>query len=66
MTFRPIGVKNDRPVIKKTDGEFLYLIQHAALLGLKDAVYLTQMQYRQAEEKLRQQHREKPGADSDD
>lgn len=58
MYFKLIGIENNHPVKKSTDCSFLLLIQRAALLGLKDAGQITQMQHRQAEEALLRQYRE--------
>lgn len=50
-------IHNEHPIRKSTDAEFLFLIQRAALLGLKDAGILNEVQHRHAEEMLTQQHR---------
>lgn len=55
--FRLIEVQNEHAIAKSSDANFLFLIQHAALLGLKDVGCLNEMQFRQAEEMLLQQYR---------
>lgn len=57
MVFKLIGVTDNHPVIKSSDFGFLLLMQHAALLGLKDSGQLNEMQCRQAEESLLDQFR---------
>lgn len=57
-TFDWIETQNDHRITSSTDSEFILLIQHAALLGLKDSGSLNEMQFRQAEERLMQKHRE--------
>lgn len=52
-------IENDRPITKETDYEFLYTLQNALLLALKEQGRLTQMQYRHAEERLQAQRRER-------
>lgn len=52
MCFKLIGIEKRHPVTKANDSSFLLLIQRAALLGLKDTGYLTEMQHRQADEAL--------------
>lgn len=59
LFFTLIGVENNHPVVRSTDCSFFLLIQRAALLGLKDAGRLTEMQHRHAEEALLQQYRER-------
>ena len=53
--YRLERIENDRAITRGTDGEFLYEYQKAVLLALAEAGRLTQLQYRYAEEKLRQQ-----------
>lgn len=48
-------IENDRRIVRETDGEFMYEYQKALLLSLVESGRLTEMQYRYAEEKLRQQ-----------
>lgn len=57
-TFDWIKTQNDHRITSSTDSEFILLIQHAALLGLKDSGSLNEMQFRRAEERLMQKHRE--------
>ncbi len=52
------SVENDRRITEEQDAEFLYLLQNAILLALKEAGRLNEMQYRYAEEKLKTQRRE--------
>lgn len=47
--FKLIGTENGQPEI---NGPFLFLLQQGALLGLKDAKLLNEVQYRQAEQML--------------
>ena len=49
------SVENDRRITKEQDAEFLYEYQRAILLALKEAGRLTEMQYRTAEGKLKEQ-----------
>ena len=49
------AIENDHRITRKTDSEFLYEFQKAALLALLEDGTLTEMQYRYAEEKLRKQ-----------
>lgn len=58
MYFRFAGIDDCHLLTKQTDCNFIFLAQHAVLLGLKDAELLTEMQYRQAEEALLGQYRE--------
>ena len=51
------SVENGRRITKEQDQEFLYTYQRAVLLALKDAGQLTEMQYRYAEGKLKEQCR---------
>ena len=51
------SVENDRRITKEQDQEFLYTYQRAVLLALKEAGQLTEMQYRYAEGKLKEQCR---------
>ena len=50
-------IENDRKVTEEQDGEFLFLLQSAILLELKEAGILNEIQCRYAEEKLRSQFR---------
>lgn len=49
------AIESDHKITRKTDREFLYEFQKAILLALVESGRLTEMQYRYAEEKLRQQ-----------
>ena len=49
------SVENDRRITKEQDQEFLYTYQRAVLLALKEAGQLTEMQYRYAEGKQKEQ-----------
>ena len=55
MDFTLVEVKNRHPVTVEKDSSFYLCIQRAALLALKEAGELTQMQYRQTEEALLRQ-----------
>ena len=52
------SVENDRRITEEQDAEFLYLLQNAVLLALKEAGRLNEAQYRYAEEELKTQRRE--------
>lgn len=52
-------IENDRRITKETDYEFLYQLQNALLLALKERGRLSQMQYRHAEERLQAQRRDR-------
>ncbi len=52
------SVENDRRITEEQDAEFLFLLQNAILLALKEAGRLNEMQYRYAKEKLKTQRRE--------
>lgn len=49
------AIESDHKITRKTDREFLYEFQKAILLALVESGRLTELQYRYAEEKLRQQ-----------
>lgn len=51
-----VRIDHNRPIMKSTDSEFLFLQQRAVLLALKDNGTLTELQYRYAEEKLAEQY----------
>lgn len=55
MYFRPLEFDNCHQIAKQTD--FNFLIQCAALFGLKEAGRLNEMQHRQAEATLLEQYR---------
>lgn len=48
-------IDKDHPITKETDYEFLYHLQNALLLALRERGTLNATQYRYAEEKLKQQ-----------
>ena len=50
-------IENDHQITRETDREFLYDLENALLLALLEDGTLTQMQYRQASEKLKRQRR---------
>lgn len=52
-----IKIENERMIRKDTDFEFLYSLQCGMLLALKDQGRLNEIQFRNAEMKLRQQQR---------
>ena len=52
------SVENDRRITKEQDADFLYLLQNAFLLALKESGRLNEMQYRYAEENLNTRRKE--------
>ena len=50
------SIENDHSITRKTDPEFLYAFRKAVLLALSEDGTLTEMQYRYAEKKLREQN----------
>ena len=58
MTFRSIKEHNHQQIPKQTECDFIFLIQRAVLLGLKEAGRLNEIQHRQTEAALLQQYRE--------
>lgn len=52
-------IDHDRNITKDTDWEFLYPLQNGLLLALRERGTLNVTQFRQAEEKLRQQRRDR-------
>lgn len=52
-------IDHDRKLTKETDAPFLYQLQNALLLALKEQGRLSAMQYRYAEEGLKRQRRER-------
>lgn len=58
MDFYPEETDNFHIINKQTDSGFLFLIQRAVLLGLKEKGALTGIQHRLAEEMLLQQYRD--------
>ena len=57
LSFRSIEIDDQHQLTKKTACNFMFLIQHAVLLGLKEAGRLNEMQHRQAEATLREHQR---------
>ena len=54
---RLVGIEHDHRITKETDGQFLFELQRAILLSLKEGRALDEAQYRYAEEKLKTQLR---------
>ena len=52
------SIENDRKITREENCEFIYNLENALLLALLEDGTLTQMQYRQASEKLKRQRRE--------
>ncbi len=52
-------IEHDRNITEETDYKFLYQLQNALLLALREQGRLNAMQHRHAEEKLKQQRRER-------
>lgn len=52
-------IDNNEAITKETHYEFLYHLQSAMLLALREQGRLGAMQHRQAEEKLKQQRRDR-------
>ena len=52
------NIENDRKITREENREFIYNLENALLLALLEDGTLTQMQYRQASEKLKRQRRE--------
>ena len=52
-------IDNNEAITKETHYEFLYHLQSAMLLALREQRRLNAMQHRQAEEKLKQQRRDR-------
>lgn len=48
-------IENDRKIVWDSDGEFLFEYQKAMLLALKELGTLDEMQYRYAEQVLKEQ-----------
>ena len=51
------SIENNEAITPETHYEFLYHLQNALLLALREQGRLNPMQYRYAEEKLKQQRR---------
>lgn len=58
MTFCFIGTEGNIPYLETEHRDFDFLVQHGAILGLKDAGLLTESQYRLAEKLLYKEYRE--------
>lgn len=54
---RLIGITNNRKITQASTPEFWFQFQRSILLALKDSGTMTEMQYRNAEEKLKDQIR---------
>lgn len=52
-------IENNEPITRESNYDFLYQLQHALLLALREQGRLTPMQLRHAEEKLRTQRRDR-------
>ena len=52
------NIENDRKITREENREFIYNLENALLLALLEDGTLTQMQYRQAADKLKRQRRE--------
>ena len=52
------NIENDRKITREENSEYIYNLENALLLSLLEDGTLTQMQYRQASEKLKRQRRE--------
>ncbi len=53
------SIENNETITKETHYEFLYHLQSAMLLALREQGRLNAMQHRHAEEKLKQQRRDR-------
>ena len=54
---RLVGIEHDHRITKETDSRFLFELQRAILLSLKDSGALDEAQYRYGSEKLKDQFR---------
>ena len=52
-------IENNEAITNETHYEFLFHLEHALLLALREHGTLTAMQYRRAEERLTQQRRDR-------
>lgn len=52
-------IAHDEPITSDSHYEFLYQLQYALLLALREQGRLTPMQHRYAQERLRKQRRER-------
>lgn len=53
-----LGIDHDHKITNETDQEFLYELQNALLLALKERGTLNEMQYRIAHQKLKSQYQD--------
>ena len=51
-------IENDHKITVETDFQFIYHVQHALLLALREKGTISIMQYRQADDALRKQKTE--------
>lgn len=49
MYFKPMEIINDHKISHAADLDFLFLLQQAALMGLRENGILNEMQFREAE-----------------
>ena len=52
-----VRVGNDRPITRQTDPEFYFEFQQGVLLALKEQGTLTEMQFKYAQDALKEQRR---------
>ena len=52
-------INHDHKITRDTDFEFVYQLEYALLLALRESRTLNAMQFRQAEEKLKHQRQER-------
>ena len=52
-----VRVENDRSITRQTDAEFYFEFQRGVLLSLKEQGALTQMQFKYAQDALKDQRR---------
>lgn len=57
-TTKLLSVENSRNITKEDDSEFFFELQRGVLLTLKENGTLNEMQYRAAEEMLKEQRKE--------
>lgn len=57
-TARLVQVEDHRAITREADFDFFFELQRGVLLSLKEAGTLTQMQYRNAEDALKEQRNE--------
>jgi len=53
------SIDNNEPITPENHYEFLFCLQRSLLLALRELGRLNEMQYRHAEERLKQQRRER-------